>query len=317
MASAQVSGRSAGGPAGASSAVAGLGAAIGTPEAAGTIGPAPTWLGTPAPEISAAAAIVVDDASLAVLYDLDGYSARPPASVTKMATAVVALEHGRLDDVATSRLHFWDLAIEDGSTMGLEPGDQVSLRELLYGLMLVSGNDAAMTIAEHVAGNEEAFVAEMNALAERLGMGATQFTNPVGLSEPGHVSSPWDLVLLGRYLMRFPDLREIVGTEEYAARGLRDGEVVEFDLYNHNPLLNYTEGVDGLKTGYTEESGRTFALTAQRGGHRVYIVLMDTTLRAQDAIDLVEWAFESHVWPGDSEPPTPPATAEVGTPAAP
>ncbi|MDA1009936.1 MAG: D-alanyl-D-alanine carboxypeptidase [Chloroflexi bacterium] len=283
------------------------------PEAATSLGPGPSSLGIPVPEVSAAAAIVVDDASLAVLYDKDGYTPRPPASVTKMATAVVALEHGRLDDVATSSLHFWDLALEDGSTMGLEPGDQVTIRELLYGLMLVSGNDAAETIAEHVTGSEEAFVAEMNALADRLGMESTRFTNPVGLSEPGHVSSPWDLMLLGRYLMRFPDLREIVATEQHIAGGLRNGEVVEFDLYNHNPLLNYTDGVDGLKTGFTEQSGRTFALTAERSGHRIYIVLMDTTLRAQDAIALVEWAFGNHVWPGNTEPPSGAPAAETAT----
>jgi len=264
--------------------------------------PGPRSLGIPAPEVSAAAAIVVDDASLEVLYGKDPYGPRPPASVTKMATAVVALERGRLDDLATSDLHFWTLAINDGSTMGLEPGDQLTLRELLYGLMLASANDAAETLAEHISGTEEAFVAEMNALVARLGMTETHFTNSAGLSEPGHVSSPWDLVLLGRYLMRFPDLREIVGTEQRIVRGLRNGQVVEFDLYNHNPLLNYTEGVDGLKTGFTEQSGRTIALTAERGGHRVYIVLMDTTLRAQDAIALVEWAFENHVWPGQDTP---------------
>ncbi|MGE3960627.1 MAG: D-alanyl-D-alanine carboxypeptidase family protein [Dehalococcoidia bacterium] len=266
----------------------------------------PRSLGLLVPELSASAVIVVDDASMEVLYALDGYSPRPPASVTKMATAVVAMEHGRLDEVVTSSVHYWDLAFQgDSTTMGLEPDDQVTLRELLYGLMLVSGNDAAKVIAEHVAGSEEAFVAEMNELAERLGMEDTHFVTVDGLSAPGHVSSPWDLVLLSRYLMRFPDLREIVGTEEYTAHGLRDGAEVGYELYNHNPLLNYTPGVDGIKTGFTEEAGRTFALTAQRDGHRVYIVLMDSALRAQDSLALVDWVFANHVWPGDLEPPSP------------
>ena len=273
---------------------------------------APRSPGLPVPELSAAAAIVVDDASMEVLYALDGYTPRPPASVTKMATAVIAAEQGRLDDVVTSTVHYWDLAYAaDSTTMGLEPGDQLTLRELLYGLLLVSGNDAAEMIAEHISGSTEAFVAEMNALAERLGMEDTHFVTVDGLSAPGHASSPWDLVLLSRYLMRFPDLRELVGTEEYTAHGTRNGEPVGYDLYNHNPLLNYTPGVDGIKTGFTEDAGRTFSLTAERDGHRVYIVLMDTVLRAQDSQELLEWAFANHVWPGDLGPPSPASEAPL------
>lgn len=275
---------------------------------------APRSLGLPVPELSAAAAIVVDDASMEVLYALDGYTPRPPASVTKMATAVIAAEQGRLDDLVTSTVHYWDLAYAaDSTTMGLEPGDQLTLRELLYGLLLVSGNDAAEMIAKHISGSTEAFVGEMNALAARLGMEDTHFVTVDGLSAPGHASSPWDLVLLSRYLMRFPDLREIVGTEEHTAEGLRNGEVVGYALYNHNPLLNYTPGVDGIKTGFTEDAGRTFSLTAERNGHRVYIVLMDTVLRAQDSQAILEWAFSNHVWPGDLEPPSPaPASPTAG-----
>ena len=273
---------------------------------------APRSLGLPVPELSAAAAIVVDDASMEVLYALDGYTPRPPASVTKMATAIVAAEQGRLDDVVTSTVHYWDLAYTaDSTTMGLEPGDEVTLRDLLYGLLLVSGNDAAEMIAKHISGWSEAFAAEMNDLAERLGMEDTHFVTVDGLSAPGHASSPWDLVLLSRYLMRFPDLRELVGTEEYTAHGTRNGEPVGYDLYNHNPLLNYTPGVDGIKTGFTEDAGRTFSLTAERDGHRVYIVLMDTVLRAQDSQELLEWAFANHVWPGDLGPPSPASEAPL------
>ncbi len=264
----------------------------------GALEPGPVALGTPAPEISAEAAIVVDDASMEVLYEKAGHERRPPASVTKIATAIVAVEHRPLDTPMTSRVHYWDLATEaDSTTMGLEPGDTLALRDLLYGLMLVSGNDAALTIAEHVAGSEEAFVREMNALAGRLGLTDTHFTNAAGLYDDEHYSSAWDLVLLSRYLMRFPDLREIVGTEQAIVTGDRGETEVEFDLYNHNPLLNYTPGVDGVKTGFTEEAGRTFSVTAERGGHRVYIVLLDTTARAQDSQALIEWAFSNHRWP--------------------
>lgn len=288
-----------------------------SPEPTPAGAPPPRALGVPVPEISASAAIVVDDASMEVLYGRDPYTPRPPASVTKMATAIVAMEQGRLDDIVTSDTHYWDLAYQaDSTTMGLEPGDLVTLRDLLYGLMLVSGNDAASVIARHVSGSEEAFVQEMNRLAQRLGMKDTHWVTADGLSDPAHYSSPWDLVLLSRYLMRFPDLREIVGTEEYTARGVRDGGVIGYELYNHNPVLNYTPGVDGIKTGYTEEAGRTFSLTAERDGHRIYIVLLDSALRAQDAIALVEWAYENHVWPGQERPEASPTATPTATPAA-
>ncbi len=281
-----------------------------TPQPAVPAEPTPMALGIPAPEISASAAIVVDDASLAVLLDRNAFERRPPASVTKIATAIVALEHRRLDEEVVAPVHYWDLALSgDSSTMGLETGDVLTLRDMLYGLMLVSGNDAAIAIAEHVAGGEQQFVREMNELALRLGLQDTHFTNASGLYAPDHYSSAWDLALLSRYLMRFPDLRQIVGTEEITVTGTRDGAEVEYDLYNHNPLLNYTPGVDGGKTGFTEEAGRTFTVTAERDGHRVYVVLLDTSLRAQDAIALIEWAFENHRWPGQETPgPTGSAT---------
>lgn len=272
--------------------------------------PGPIALGTPAPEISASSAIVVDDASLQVLYGKDAYTRRGPASLTKIATAIVTMEHARLEDVATSPVHYWDLG--DSSTMGLEPGDEITVRELLYGLMLVSGNDAATVLADHISGTEAAFVEEMNRLASRLGLRDTHFENAAGLTSPGHYSSAWDLVLLSRYLMRFPDLRTIVGTEEYTATATRAGETVTFDLYNHNPLLNYTPGVDGVKTGFTEEAGRTFSVTAERDGHRIYIVLLDTTLRAQDSQALIEWAFANHRWP--DQVVAHPAPASTATP---
>ncbi|MEX2372536.1 MAG: serine hydrolase, partial [Dehalococcoidia bacterium] len=238
------------------------------------------------------------------------------------ATAIVAAEQADLDEEVTSDVHYWDL--DDSSTMGLEPGDVFTVRELLYGLMLVSGNDAAIALGRHVAGSDDAFVALMNDLVERLGLEDTRFMNASGLHHDRHYSSPWDLVMLSRALMRIPELREVVGTEEHTALGERptdadledagiegsdegasagsDGrargsEPVGLDLYNHNPLLNYTPGVDGVKTGFVEEAGRTFSVTAERGGHRIYIVLLDTTLRAQDSMDLIEWAFANHEWP--------------------
>ena len=259
-------------------------------------GEAPRPLGVEPPEISASSAIVLDGASLEILYERDAFSRRAPASLTKIATAIVAAEHGNLDDRTVSLVHYWDLG--DSTTMALEPGDEISVRDLLYGLMLVSGNDAAYVIARHMAGSDDAFAIAMNLLVERMQLQDTQFRNPHGLTEVGHYSTAYDLALLSRHLMANSTLREIVSTEQIIVTAERDGEEVEFDLFNHNPLLEYTPGVDGVKTGFTETAGRTFAVSVERDGRRLYIVLLDAPDRAQDAIALIEWAYEAHEWEG-------------------
>ena len=233
---------------------------------------------------------MLDEASGAILFERDGHRRMAPASLTKIAAAMVVIEAGGLDrviDVHPDLQREWQ---EDSSTMGLEPGDRFSIRDLLYGLMLVSGNDAADALAE-ATGGTGAFVQRMNELATRIGLHDTHFTDPSGLGGPDHFSTASDLALLSRYAMRSDVFRQLVGTETYVAHGPRD-----IDLYNLNPLLNYTPGVDGVKTGYTEQAGRTFVLSATREGHRVYAVLLNTTTRAQDAIAIIEWAFANHRW---------------------
>ncbi|MDO9444343.1 MAG: D-alanyl-D-alanine carboxypeptidase family protein [Dehalococcoidia bacterium] len=252
--------------------------------------------GVPFPEISAGAGIVLDGDSLAVLWDRNAHERREPASVTKMVTAILAAENASMEAVFTSDVHHWALEW-DSSTMGLEPGDQFTLRDLLLGLMLVSGNDAAIVIGRHIAGSDEAFVDAMNVLVGRLGLQDTHFMNAHGFSQPGHYSSAYDLALIARYLMSIPALREVVGTEQVTVTGTgAEGQERSFELYSHNPLLNYTPGVDGVKTGFTEGAGRTFAVTAERDGHRVYVVILDAPLRAEDSIALIEWAFAAHRW---------------------
>lgn len=253
--------------------------------------------GVPFPEISAGAAVVMDGASMAVLYERNAHERREPASVTKMATAILVAENASMDAVFTSDVHHWTLDW-DSSTMGLEPGDQLTVRDLLLGLMLVSGNDAAIVLGRHIAGSDEAFVDAMNVLAARLGLRDTHFMNPHGYSQPGHYSSAYDLALIARYLMSIEALREVVGTEQIVVKGTgADGTEREFDLYNHNPLLNYTPGVDGVKTGFTERAGRTFVASAVRDGHRIFVVILDAPMRAEDSIALIEWAYAAHTWP--------------------
>jgi len=246
----------------------------------------------PPPEVTARAVLVVDPASGVALHEANARERLAPASLTKIATAAVVLERGPALDVAVEvnpdLVRQW---LEDSSTMGLLPGDRFSVRDLLYGLLMVSGNDAARELAIATAGSEADFVDEMNELAQRLGLRDTRFTDVHGLGGPGHYSSAWDLAILSAHAMTLPAFRALVGTEMRVVSGSQD-----LSLYNHNPLLNYTPGVDGIKVGYTEEAGATFVASVERDGRRLLIVLLNAPGMAFDAIALIEWAYANHEW---------------------
>jgi serine-type D-Ala-D-Ala carboxypeptidase (penicillin-binding protein 5/6) len=162
---------------------------------------------------------VLDEASGALLYGKNADRPLPPASLTKVATAIVALESGSLDD--TVAVDVDSRKMKSSTVMGLLPGDEFSLRDLMFGLLLPSGNDAALAVGRHVGGSDAEFVAMMNALAASLGLEQTHFANAHGLSARRHVSSAEDLALLARHAMSIPEFREIVGTSTHVppARG--------------------------------------------------------------------------------------------------
>ncbi len=244
----------------------------------------------PAPAVAGLAAVLVDEASGAVLYDKGARVALPPASLTKIATAILALEHGDLDawvdiDVDSS-------AMRGSTVMGILPGDRFRLRDLLYGLMLPSGNDAALAIGRFVAGSDFAFVDQMNALLTRLGLRDSHFANPHGLGNRDHVTSAYDLAMLSRYAMTLPGFKEIVNTPYYSARGSR-----ALSFANINTFLGYYGGADGIKTGYTRSAGSTLAASASRNGHRLYVVVLNSSVRNEDARLLLNWAYTNFTWP--------------------
>ena len=175
------------------------------------------------------------------------------------------------------------------SVMGLEPGDRVTVRDLLYGLMLPSGNDAAIALGRAVSGSDAAFVAEMNAFAARLGLSDTHFTNPHGLTARDHYSSAYDLAVLSRYAMANPTFAEIAGADEWLVLAPRP-----IQLRNVNLFLQYPGG-DGVKTGFTNRAGKTVIASAQRDGRRIYVVLLNAPNREQDAAALMDWAFNNSV----------------------
>jgi D-alanyl-D-alanine carboxypeptidase (penicillin-binding protein 5/6) len=255
--------------------------------------PAPVLLrNTLVPYVDAAAVVIMDEASGAVLWENNSEAPLAPASLTKIATAVIALQSGGLDRVFTSDVD--SKAMTGQSVMGLVPGDQFTLHDLLYGLMLPSGNDAALVIARGIAGSDAAFVAKMNLLATALGLMETRFVNPHGLSASGHETSAYDLAVLTRYAMSVPGFAELAGAYSWTARGSRT-----IGMYNANAFVSRYSGGDGVKVGYTRRAGHTLVASATRSGHRVYAVLLNAPNSQADAAKLLDWAFANYTWPAE------------------
>jgi D-alanyl-D-alanine carboxypeptidase len=242
-------------------------------------------------ELSAAASVLMDASTGAVLFAKNSRDRLPPASTTKIMTALLILEEGRLDD----RVVITERAIGAGGTgLGLKRGQRITLRDLLWAVLLRSANDAALAAAEHVAGTTERFVARMNAKAVSLEMQGTHFTNPHGLDDPDHYSTAHDLALLTRQALRNPMFAHMVQTRE-ARPSIQtgpNGRVVKWKLLRtHNRLLGQFFGADGVKTGYTERAGRCLVASASRGAHQLITVLLNDTHRWTDAEALLEYGF--------------------------
>lgn len=230
---------------------------------------------------SAASAILMEQSSGRVLWEQDAQEERLIASITKIMTAVVALEEGDLSTVYTVTAE--DMA--EGSSMYLKPGEQVGLEELLYGLMLASGNDAALAVAHCVAGDVERFVALMNAKAVELGMEHTHFANPNGLDAPDHRSTAADMARLAAYALGDQTFCRIVSTSTIT--------LGERTLTNHNRLLRRYAGCIGVKTGYTRAAGRTLVSAARREGMTLVCVTLSDGDDWNDHTALLDWGFDT------------------------
>ncbi|MBD5154848.1 MAG: D-alanyl-D-alanine carboxypeptidase [Oscillibacter sp.] len=231
---------------------------------------------------SASSAVLIEQGSGRVLYEQNSDEERLIASVTKIMTAVVALEHG--DKLCSYTVTAGDMA--EGSSMYLKPGDTLRLEELLYGLMLVSGNDAALAVAHCVAGDVEDFVALMNETARELGMTHSHFANPNGLDAEGHYSSARDLAVLAAYALKDQDFRRIVSTASIT--------IGERYLANHNKLLRMCEGCIGVKTGFTKAAGRTLVSAATRDGMTLVCTTLNDGNDWQDHMDLLDYGFANY-----------------------
>ena len=229
---------------------------------------------------SADAVIAVDGNSGRVLYEQNADEKMLIASTTKIMTALVAIREGRLTDtVSVSRT----ASLTEGSSMYLREGETLRLETLLYGLMLCSGNDAAVAVAEHIGGSVEAFVDKMNEMARSLGMTGTSFANPNGLDHAEHYSTARDMAILACEAMKDPTFCRLVSTKSVTA----DGRT----MTNHNKLLSMAEGCIGLKTGYTRAAGRTLVSCAHRNGRNVIVVTLRDGNDWADHQALYEYGF--------------------------
>ncbi|MFO7550283.1 MAG: D-alanyl-D-alanine carboxypeptidase family protein [Haliea sp.] len=246
------------------------------------------------PQVAAEAYLLVDAHTGTVLVEHNADTPRPPASLVKMMTAYVLageIESGRVkaDDMVTVSRNAWSQnpVFAGSSLMWIEPGKEVSIRDLEYGIIISSGNDATVAVAEHLAGSEAAFAEMMNSYAQALGMSNSHFVNSHGLPADGQVVTARDLATLAAAMINdFPEHYALYREREFTYNNIRQ--------YNRNSLLGEDSSVDGIKTGYTRESGYGLVASAERNGMRLISVVMGTrspTVRKNETRGLLNYGF--------------------------
>jgi len=264
----------------------------------------------PEPELAARAAVMIDQETGDILYERQGHERMYPASTTKILTALLTMETCRRDEVVRvgSELNLVPL---ESSVAGLVMGQELTVEELLYALLLPSGNDAAYVLAVHIARQENPgldlsdreairwFVDMMNDRAEEIGMKDSHFTNPDGYNHSSHYSTACDLALLAQKAMEYPLFQQIVATAVYEPGNSPDGQKLVWE--NTNELVvegspNYYSGATGIKTGHTEQAGYCLVAAAARGDRQVLSVVLNSSESRifKDSINLLNYGFAYH-----------------------
>ena len=239
--------------------------------------------------LSAQAAIVMEQSTGRVLYAANADAVLPMASTTKIMTALCVLENAALADTVTIDAR---MAGIEGSSMYLEVGETLTVEQLLYGLMLRSGNDAAVALALHVSGSVEDFVALMNQKAEELGLSHTHFANPHGLPAKEHCTTARELAIITCAAYENADFRRIVATQYVAVPW--DGHPYDRAMKNKNKMLTLCEGGNGVKTGYTKAAGRCLVSGALRQGMQLVCVVLNAPDMWNDSLRLLDSGFENY-----------------------
>ena len=238
---------------------------------------------------SATSHCVIDALTGRVLYEKNAHTKRGMASTTKIVTAIVALESALPESVATVSEK---ASRTEGSSLYLKPGEKMSISDLVYGLMLNSGNDAAVVIAEHIGGSVDDFAKMMNELAKKIGASNTHFTNPNGLYDEQHYTTAYDLAIITQYALKNERFKKIVSTKKYTIETI--GESRKIYLSNHNKLLNTLDGCDGVKTGFTKKTGRCLVSSTTRDGWQTICVTLNAPDDWNDHKSLTNQAFSEY-----------------------
>ncbi len=246
---------------------------------------------TAIPATTAQSVIIMDVSSGVVMFSKNPATRMLPASTTKLMTALVALDNCSLDKVITvKKLNITD----EDSLMGLVENEMITVKNLSYGLLIPSGNDAAITLSENCSSSPEQFIYSMNQKAKDLGLKNTHFSNVIGLEQDNHYSSAQDLAFLATVFIRNPVLSKIVATKEIIVSDV-EGQHWH-TLKNINLLLGNVWGVTGVKTGYTENAGECLITLVERNGRKVLVVVLKSQDRFPETEKLIDWIFNSFSW---------------------
>lgn len=236
--------------------------------------------------LSAKSAILIDEQSGKVLWSKDADTSRFPASTTKIMTALLMIERCRPNDIVTAPK---DIEKVGEASLHLKSGEKMTVRDLLWGMLLRSGNDGCVAAAVHCSGSVEAFCKEMNDRAKQIGCTNTNFHNPNGLPDKEHSTTAHDLALIAREAMRYPEFREIVHNRKHTIE--RSINTADTLMVSKNKFIEADPTADGIKTGYTRAAGQCFVGSATRGGNRLISVVLASESWLPDTMSLVNWGF--------------------------
>ena len=237
------------------------------------------------PNMTATSAIVIEAKTGHIIYQRDANRKMFPASTTKMMTLITALENNKLDEIVTVSSN---ASGAEGSTCWLEVGEKIPLGDLLSGMMMISGNDAAIAIAEHVDGSVSKFAEHMTKRAKELGAKGTHFTNANGLPDENHYTTAYDLAILAAHGYSLDNFERIVSTKEQTFPWVHDDTHL---LRNENQMLWLYQGGNGVKTGYTDAAGRCLISASNRNGVQLIAVVLDSIYMWNDSIALLDYGF--------------------------
>jgi len=250
------------------------------------------------PKIRADGAILIDAQSGMVLFNYNGYRSMHPASLTKIMTALLAIEKGNLNNQVV--IGEGPPKIYIGSTIKLRKGEIISLGDLVKAALIVSANDSTVAIGEHIGGNQELFIQWMNQKAYTIGAYNTRFVNTNGYSKPNHRTTPYDLALISRYAMANKNFEKLVNSKEdiiYRISFTRGKKMLkEYPIRNTNKLLWHSKEIVGIKTGTTARAGGCLIAAAKKNEHMLIAVSMHTSKRYQDSLSLLDYGFNNYKW---------------------